>query len=107
MRFNLATGTLMVFAKFVEVNAHEVQVEEKRKQTDEVGSSQRLETSEQNRREIEIQVIGLEKSKQKATPASRRFQKLESFIVSKVELTLKELLGITKKVFQEVIIDVI
>ena len=37
---------LTAFAKVVEVNDHEVQVEEKRKQTDEVGSSQRLETSE-------------------------------------------------------------
>ena len=39
MRFNLATGTLMVFAKFVEVNAHEVQVEEKSKSANEANRS--------------------------------------------------------------------
>ena len=49
MRFNLAIGTLMVLTKFVQVNTHEVQVEEKRKIRNEASPFQPLETREQKK----------------------------------------------------------
>ena len=62
MRFNLAIGTLMVLTKFVQANAHEVQVEEKRKIRNEASPSQRLETKEQKK--VTKKTIKEEKSKQ-------------------------------------------
>ena len=80
-------------------------------------NNRRLETKEQKRRERK-KVVTKEYSKQKATPTFNLVSEIEIFIDirnvlearirgSNVDLILKELLGITKNEFHEVIIDLI
>ena len=106
------------FHKSFGVKIYQVIVEEKRKRMDDVGPYQRPETREQKRREIEKDVAQ-PKSKQKALTSTYKLaldietnvdirKILETRILgSKIELPLKELLGIMEKEFHEVIIYVI
>ena len=96
---------------------HEVSVEEKRKRPDEsVGPSKRYDTRSTSRQEEKK--IGLEKGKEKLSPAYKLASDIEQQIDlkklleervldSRMEFSLRELLGIAKKEFHELIIDLV
>ena len=119
--WNDPVDSLTAIAKIAGVNAHEVTVEEKRRRTEEAGPSRKPETREQKRRETEraaAEATKEDKGKQKVTPSFKLASDIETstdlkhvlesrILDSKVELTLREVLGIAKKEFHEVIIDVI
>ena len=106
---------------FAQVNAQDVLVEEKRKRVEEVDPTKRHETREQKRREMEkgaTEPKEADKVKGKTSPSFKLASDIETttdikqvletrILNSKVEFTLREVLGIAKKEFHEVIIDII
>ena len=119
--WNDQVDSLTAIAKIAGVNAYEVKVEKKRRRTEEARPSRKPETREQKRPETErvaAEVMKEDKGKQKIAPSFKLASDIETstdlkhvlesrILDSKVELTLREVLGIPKKEFHEVIIDVI
>ena len=106
---------------FAQVNAQDVLVEEKRKRAEEADPAKRHETREHKRREMEkgaTEPKEANKVKGKTSPSFKLASDIETttdikqvletrILNSKVEFTLREVLGIAKKEFHEVIIDII
>ena len=119
--WNDPIDSLTAIAKIAGVNAHEVTVEEKRRRTEEVGPSRKPKTREQKKWETEraaVEAMKEDEGNQKVTLSFKLTSDIETstnlkhvlkfrILDNKVELTLREVPGIAKKEFHEVIIDVI
>ena len=112
--WDVPVDAMTVYAQMAEHQEHEVIVEEKRKRPDdEIGSAKKHETRESKRKEMDAKV-----EKGKSGPSFKLMSDIEKdtdlkkiletrILDSRVEFTLREVLGIAKKEFHDEIIDIV
>ena len=112
--WDVPVDAMTIYAQMVEHQEHEVIVEEKRKRLDdEIGSAKKHETRERKRKEMDAKV-----EKGKSGPSFKLMSDIEKdtdlkkiletrILDSRVEFTLREVLGIAKTEFHDEIINIV